>query len=730
MSGVKRLYELLPAIYRIRDAEQGQPLRALLAVIERELREIEEDIAGLYDDLFIETCAEWVVPYIGDLLRVRGVSATKPGGQRAYVANTLRYRRRKGTASVLEQLARDTTGWPARVVEFFQRLITTQHMNHIRDNLATPNLRHTSALELLGGPFEQAQHMLDVREIASGRGRYNIPNIGLFVWRLRSYPVARGSARAADGPPAGRFRFSPAGVDAPLFNQPRSEPSIAHLAEEHNVPGPLRRRALYDDLEAYRAALAEPGASANSVYFAAPAVLTVFFDGQQLQPEELVICNLSEWDSPGWAAPASRELGRADGTSYRTQVAVDPALGRAALMSGIADLPDRIGVSYAYGFSADVGGGPYDRSAAVAAAFENLGRPITWQAAVGPLEPVGAESIFPTLAEAVAAWNAQPPGTVGVIAVADSATYVENLSGANVLEVPEASWLMIVAAEWPTAPVPDSPGLEQRIVGQIRPIDLCSGIRGDISLRGTGIENPGAVVLNGLLLAGELRCLAGNLGSLRIEHCTIVPGAGGLRITTANESLSIGVEASICGPINLPASVPHLEISGSIVSSDAESAAGEQAIAAADTAVTIRQTTVFGTVQARSLEAENTIFTGRVDAERTQVGCARFSFVPAGSRTPRRYRCQPDLALDGLNEEQQRLILASLRPAFTSLRYGQPGYAQLGPTCPAEIRTGAEDGSEMGVFSHLLQPQREAHLRVALEEYLPFGLAAGIIFVT
>ena len=29
--------------------------------------------------------------------------------------------------------------------------------------------------------------------------------------------------------------------------------------------------------------------------------------------------------------------------------------------------------------------------------------------------------------------------------------------------------------------------------------------------------------------------------------------------------------------------------------------------------------------------------------ERTQAGCVRFSFVPLGSRTPRRYRCQPDL---------------------------------------------------------------------------------------
>jgi hypothetical protein len=36
----------------------------------------------------------------------------------------------------------------------------------------------------------------------------------------------------------------------------------------------------------------------------------------------------------------------------------------------------------------------------------------------------------------------------------------------------------------------------------------------------------------------------------------------------------------------------------------------------------------------------------------------------------------------------------------------------------------------MGVFNHLKQPQREANLHVALEEYLNLGLNAGLIFVT
>ena len=164
----ERLYNLLPGVYRARDASQGEVLRALLGVIETELRALEDDIDELYADWFIETCAEWVVPYIGDLLGVRGLHAGSADtfSLRAYVANTLAYRRRKGTATMLEQLARDVTGWDARVVEFFELLETTQHLNHLRPhNLRTPDLRGAAALELVDTAFDTAAHTADVRHI-------------------------------------------------------------------------------------------------------------------------------------------------------------------------------------------------------------------------------------------------------------------------------------------------------------------------------------------------------------------------------------------------------------------------------------------------------------------------------------------------------------------------------------------------------------------------------------
>ncbi len=51
------------------------------------------------------------------------------------------------------------------------------------------DLRRGDALELLDGPFDRLAHTVDVRRINSHRtlGRYNIPSVGLFVWRLKSY---------------------------------------------------------------------------------------------------------------------------------------------------------------------------------------------------------------------------------------------------------------------------------------------------------------------------------------------------------------------------------------------------------------------------------------------------------------------------------------------------------------------------------------------------------------
>src|ERR1019366_10069133 len=72
------------------------PLQSLLMVIQEQLGLVSDDLDQLYDDQFIETCAPWVVPYIGDLVGSNTIYeiAGAASGRRAEAANTIGYRRR------------------------------------------------------------------------------------------------------------------------------------------------------------------------------------------------------------------------------------------------------------------------------------------------------------------------------------------------------------------------------------------------------------------------------------------------------------------------------------------------------------------------------------------------------------------------------------------------------------------------------------------------------------
>jgi hypothetical protein len=745
-----RLYRLLPAVYRLRDSDQGEPLRALLSLIERQYDAVELDILGLYENWFIETCQEWVVPYIGDLLGVRPLHPASPGtfSQRAYVAHTLDYRRRKGTASMVEQLARDVSGWPARVVEFFELLATTQYLNHLRpQNVITPDLRDTNLLELLGGPFEHFAHTADVRHIYKGRGKYNIPNLGIFLWRLedlrigpiaadKTEPARQSDARSIVTSTDGRFTFDPLGISAPLFNRPQTPPDDGRLTDEINVPGFLRRRPLYDELEALRQAEVNGDPLPTPIYFGDNPVFQIRVNGTLVPFDQIVICDISDISATDWRRPAATlpytPVGGGPVVNKLIALSLDPVRGRIAFPTGIT--PDSIEVSYTYGFSADVGAGPYDRTDWLTdpqngpAPFQASPR---WQVGVSQeLTPVPGV-IFPTIAAAVKGWNSQPAGTTGVIAILDSRTYVENLTGADSITVPDGSLLLIVAADWASQREPGSTPSSDLDPNGLRP-----HLHGDLAVEGTapaGSANPGEFFIDGLLLEGSLTVLTGNLGTLGVSHSTITPG-GSLDILASgssgsnNDGLIVSLYRTICGPITLPASVPAVNTVDCIVTSGPASSELAAAIAAPGSVLDLQTTTVFGTTAGRIVSAGNGIFTGIVTAERHQTGCVRFCFVPDSSETAARYHCQPDLALIGVTSLSARAaILARLRPQFTSLDFGQPAFAQLSARCPIEISTGDENGSEMGAFSFLQQPQRRVNLLAALDEYLRFGLEAGMI---
>jgi hypothetical protein len=703
-----RLWELVPAVHRVRDAEQGYPLRSLLGVMQREVDRLGDDVEQLYENWFVETCQDWVVPYLADLLGVRGLQDVtgRRRTQRGLVANTIAYRRRKGTAAVIEQLAADVTGWPARAVEFFQLLGWTQNVNHVRPGSGgTADVRLGASPELVGGPFDRAAHTAEVRHIDNGRGRHNIPYLGAFLWRLASYDLDGVQARPAAE--EGRYLLSPLGLDTPLFNRPRAETDIGHLAEERNVPGPLRRRPLHDELAADRAA-------EDDDWFAPDdPVVAVTIDGALVPRDELAICNLEDGER---LAPEGK-------------VAIDPELGRLALEPG-ADVPDEVRVSYSYGFSGDLGGGPYDRRESLMEAIPEPGT-IDWQMGVTADPPAGATELAGTLGEALAAYEEAGP-KLGLIVLMDSSSNEEAVT----IEVSGGATLVIAAARWDTELDPLD-GLEKRVRGHFTPADVRPHVLGDVTVRGEPPEagaDAGRVVIDGLLIEGALTIADGQLGKLRLAHSTLVPPGGEpeppaeeseppaeeseppaptLALTQGNTGLDVEIVRSITGPIALGGDADDVTIRDSIVDAD-----GALAIAAHD--ANLEAITVLGTSDFRSLHASDSIFTGRVTVERRQVGCVRHSYLPADSLAPRRYRCRPETS-----EEAARVV-----PAFTSETYGQPGYAQLAAEAPPEILTGADDEGEMGAFNFLESAHRLSGLHARLDEYLRFGLEAGVFFVT
>jgi hypothetical protein len=179
------------------------------------------------------------------------------------------------------------------------------------------------------------------------------------------------------------------------------------------------------------------------------------------------------------------------------------------------------------------------------------------------------------------------------------------------------------------------------------------------------------------------------------------------------------IERCILGPI-VAVEGATVSVGDSVI--DASSADGvafsgkENDVLVPGGALTLNECTVIGRVHAMQLEISNSILLGAATARRRQEGCVRFSYVPEESLTPQKYRCQP--------------AGSAVRPNFASLRFGDPGYAQLRATTGDEIRRGADNESEMGAGNYLFAPQREANLRVRLDEYLRFGLEAGVFYAT
>jgi hypothetical protein len=732
-SNADRLYELLPAVHRLRDADRGYPLRALLQVISEQVNVLDADIAQLYENWFVETCQDWVVPYIGDLVgytplydigepsgvqKPRSLTRERILIPRREVANTVRFRRRKGTIAVLEDLAIAVAGWPGRAVEFYRLLSFTQNINYLRlDRGRTVDIRDGDALDDLGSAFEEVAHIVDVRCIGARHFPefYNIPNVGLFVWRLKAYSVTQAPAYCEEQESPNCFLFNVLGNDTPLYNHPQT--TSAHPPGRLNLPTPITRRGL----ECFETS--EPAESENSgipYYYGDGKGFEIWTGSPRklVDPGSIVVADLTDW-------------------TYRPlpgQVAVDPVLGRIAFPP-TQTRRQGVWVTYNYAFSADMGGGEYERTLS--------------QPAVYNLYLVGQQEGFTRINDALTRWQSDNP-TNAVIEITDSGVYVEpiniTLNPGQTLQLRAASGNrpVIRLLNWQTS-APDNLTID-----------------GVASSDSPDAEPTSWFTLDGIVVTGRGVQVQGDVAGVTIRHCTLVPGWGldcncePVRPTEPSLELDdapncVRIEHSIIGAIQVNRDEVRedpcrIYISDSIVDATHPDAiaVGAPEKLCAFSILDIRRCTVFGQVQTHAIElAENCIFMGVIQDCRRQQGCMRFCYVTSGSRTPKRYECQPDLVeravlalaqQDSLTNAQRNALLmqerARVEPEFNSTHYGRPTYCQLSDGCAAEIRTGADDESEMGAFHDLYQPQRASNLRARLDEYTPAGMTAGIIYAS
>ena len=742
------LFQLVPAVYRLRDAQiaasmqlltpaeqalllslqtsstpltlaqqseldvlvaksQRGPLQSLVMIIEEQLQAFAADLDQLYDDQFIETCAPWVIPYIGELIgyqSIRGVSSTVDN-PRSEVGNTIAFRRRKGTVLVLEELARDVTGWGAHAVEFFQILADTQYMKHIRRfNHYAPDVRGWQPRFYRDSGFSRMPRKIDVRNAAQpGVPRPNVQNIGIYLWSLGAYSVTSGTPTVTTASP-NCYRFSSLGMDQPLFHAAISQGDpIKTPATPVNVPDPLSRLLLCADMQK----------GVGTSYYGIGASLALYQNGQLLNPYQLQVADLSGPDGSWHNLPAA--------TSPYAAL-IDPDLGRIALppvAAGLSQPP--LAVSYYYGFNAPMGGGEYERQPTFLVTNEE------WivQCGAGPLPSIAAAL---TQAMGLFATESQI-----AIEIQDSGTYT--LTSSLAIDLP------------------DGATLEFRARDGARPTLLFAG---ELAITG---DQDSELILNGLVIAAGPNMSPGpgaaalvhapltrpdgtrnRLATLNFTHTTLVPGwsvqtdgepiyPAAPAILIEPSGLAVQSSLSILGAIEAT-SLATATLADSILDATAlgnvaySAPGGASLVTPGGAPLTLTGCTVLGKIHAHELVlvsdsilwsiASNNWPTGLV-SDRLQAGCVRFSFLPIGAVTPRRFQCV----------EQ---ALAMPTPLFIATRYGRPGYLKMLAGTDPTIRRGADDGGEMGAFHFLLAPQRESDLAIRLAEYTPVGLDISIIY--
>ncbi|MFU8874982.1 hypothetical protein [Micromonospora sp. SL4-19] len=792
------LYRLLPAHVRQVDMSSGGALRALFGVLALPSAEIDAETDAFYDALFVETAGESALPAIASLVGAAPLRPLpdSPLGQRAYIANTVRYRRGKGTARVLEALAADVSGLGAVVVEYFQRLSRLNHLIDVRpDRPGTATLVDGGTMSRAGSAFDTLPRLLDIRPISRARpgrttGRHGITAVGIHLVRpvvphfpapdrrpssqmlppqdVSGVPVARPWVVAGTAHP-GYFQLAAQpGAALRLFSPDRRTDAAGGRLQARDLADRLQRLPLHRETDELRRASLEerparlPGrpwfderGQPFTVYLRR-ATETAF---TRVPPAQVLIANLETpppasgarpaaeleyaWFGPGPAAPVPGK------GKHPIACAVDPVTGRLMVAepgSGASDVAE-VRVAYGTGLGRAIGAGAQDRGdpdqpfeIRDAGGMTDL----VWvvdptRQAAGSAE-TGSRTV-PSLAAALA--EAAVQGAKRRSFVLLGRCDLEGApGGASTMGVtlPAESEIHLVAAEWrapkPVPGVPADAALRGFIIRRERRFTVDAPLR---VTRGSGpaTAQAGRLVLDGLELTQGLKLAVGSVSAVDLRYVTLrSPGRTALTATGSLPPVRISVDSSICGPIRLGTATTQvsgeLDIRDSVVTADG---AGGDTIAAPGLDCALCNVTVLGPSAMRALSATNTIFTAAVTVTRRQTGCVRYSFVPAGSATPRAFRCQPALTLADtaaakgapLTPDEAASLRLSVQPVLMDVTADEPALAMLHPLCPDAIRTGGEGECEMGAFARAAFGIATANLVSLLDDFLPVALEAGVI---
>jgi len=241
----RRLYEALPAMYRVPDEPPAgrEELRRLLEVLAAPLAVVRQSVQELHADLFVDTAHDRMIPYLAEMVGTELVFPDAASNRRD-VRGTVGWRRRKGTPDALEEMGGELTGQSVVLQEGWKRIQLAQDLNLVRPERVVPDVRPAVVAEQATGPLDALFHAVDVRGISATSGRHHPRHVAHWLQPTVTFPLVEATAAERTLPGSDvRFALHPLGARQPLRARRITgdrEPFVDRIQEQHFAAAPER----------------------------------------------------------------------------------------------------------------------------------------------------------------------------------------------------------------------------------------------------------------------------------------------------------------------------------------------------------------------------------------------------------------------------------------------------------------------------------------------------------